>query len=236
MLRSRCVERWRRAAVRRASVGWLAVAATVTAPSPAVAARHELALWSARAPAGGAAEPMRDTLLRADSVALRDAGVAANVYRTPRNEPLRVILSPAFIANRAAVQSFVDFMGSRLHGKELSKLTVYLAPLREVEARCAPGAVACYAPNLELMVGPGENTPAGQFSKEFAVTHEYGHHIARNRNYSPWSALSRCPKRWGTFHHVCERAAAHQLFHGDEGAQYVANPGEGWAQAYAFQH
>jgi len=179
---------------------------------------------------------MRDTLLRADSVALRDAGVAANVYRTPRNEPLRVILSPAFIANRAAVQSFVDFMGSRLHGKELSKLTVYLAPLREVEARCAPGAVACYAPNLELMVGPGENTPAGQFSKEFAVTHEYGHHIARNRNNSPWSALIRGPKRWGTFHHVCERVAAHQLFPGDEGAQYVANPGEGWAQAYAFQH
>jgi hypothetical protein len=180
---------------------------------------------------------MRDTLLRTDSVALRPArAAAANVYRTRRNEPLRVILSPAFIPNRAAVQSFVDFMGSRLHGREFSRLTVYLAPLREVEARCAPGAIACYSPTLQLLVGPGENTPAGQYTKEFAVTHEYGHHIARNRNNSPWSALVRGPKRWGTFHHVCQRVAAHQLFPGDEGAQYVANPGEAWAQAYAFQH
>jgi hypothetical protein len=181
---------------------------------------------------------MRDTLLGGGTVALRTAGAAAagNVYRTRRNEPLRVILSPAFIPNRAAVQSFVDFMGSRLHGRELSRLTVYLAPLQEVEARCSPGALACYAPSLQLLVGPGENTPPGQFTKEFAVTHEYGHHIARNRSNSPWSALVRGPKRWGTFHHVCQRVAAHQLFPGDEGAQYVANPGEAWAQAYAFQH
>ena len=60
------------------------------------------------------------------------------------------------------MQSFVDFMGSRLHGRELSRLTVYLAPLSEIAARCAPGAVACYAPNLELLVGPGEVAVAAQ--------------------------------------------------------------------------
>ena len=235
----RRIDRFRRVVARLASVGLAAIAAVLAGPAPAPAqARLKPATWSARAPAGGGSRPMRDVLLRGDSAALRPARVAAgsDIYRTRRNEPLRVILSPAFIPNRAAVQSFVDFMGSRLHGRELSRLTVYLAPLSEIAARCAPGAVACYAPNLQLLVGPGENTPTGEFTKEFAVTHEYGHHIARNRNNSPWSALLRGPKRWGTFHHVCQRVAAHQLFPGDEGAQYAANPGEAWAQSYAFYH
>jgi hypothetical protein len=238
MPRWRSTDRLRRDAARLAPVGLAAVAAVLAAPAGARAAAREPAMWSVRAPAGGGARPLHDVLLRSDSLALRGGRAAAgsDVYRTRRNEPLRVILSPAFVPNRAAVQSFVDFMGSRLHGRELSRLTVYLAPLSEIAARCAPGAIACYAPSLQLLIGPGENTGPGEFTKEFAVTHEYGHHIARNRSNSPWSALQRGPKRWGTFHHVCQRVAARQLFPGDEGAQYAANPGEAWAQAYAFYH
>src|SRR5919199_4284033 len=129
---SRLAHRRRTAVVRLAPPALLAIAAAAAGPSPALAARHQLARWSARAPAGTATRPMRDTLLATDSTALRATVAAGNVYRTRRNEPLRVILSPAFIPNRAAVQSFVDFMGSRLHGRELSRLTVYLAPLGEV--------------------------------------------------------------------------------------------------------
>jgi hypothetical protein len=233
----------RPAVVRRRSPGsWLARAALVAvalgavSPTGASAARARLAMWSDRVPAGRIGRPMRDTLLRGDSMALR-ASAASDVYRTPGNEPIRVMLSRAFIPNRAAVQSFVNFLGSRLHGSELSRLTAYLAPISEVALRCGnPGALACYSPNTELMIVPGENSREGQFSKEFLVTHEYGHHIARNRNNSPWLALARGPKRWDTFHHVCQRIVAHELVPGGSGAQYTANPGEAWAESYAFYH
>src|SRR5436190_4538080 len=104
-------DRFHRVVAGLASVGLAALAAVLACPAPAPAdARLEPATWSARAPAGGGSRPMRDTLLRGDSSALRAARVAAgsDIYRTRRNEPLRVILSPAFIPNRAAVQSFVD--------------------------------------------------------------------------------------------------------------------------------
>jgi hypothetical protein len=62
--------------------------------------------------------------------------------------------------------------------------------------------------------------------------HEYGHHVAANRANDPWQAIDWGPKRWAAYAGICGRVAAGTAFPGDEGENYVLNPGEAWAETY----
>ncbi|MFN2627785.1 MAG: hypothetical protein ABR569_04005 [Gaiellaceae bacterium] len=143
----------------------------------------------------------------------------------------RVILyaSASYPQDPAELQRWADFLASLVHGAEISNLTMYLAPLPEVQQLCGPNASACYGESL--LVAPGEDLPDGT-STEAVVTHEYGHHVAASRDDAPWAAVDWGTKRWATYEAVCPRANTSQLFPGDEGVNYRRNPGEAFAESY----
>jgi hypothetical protein len=64
------------------------------------------------------------------------------------------------------------------------------------------------------------------------MRHEYGHHVAANRQNPPWAAIDWGTKRWASAVDVCTRVAGLTAFPGDEGLYYTQNPGEAFAEAY----
>ena len=163
---------------------------------------------------------------------------AAKAYPTVDGLTVRVQFSNSYTPDPTVARSYVDFLDSLPHGAELSRLHVYIATPPEVQADCGgeDGTLACYDPVDETMTVPGEQTETNDGSgvtTSYVLAHEYGHHIARNRANPPFSALDWGPKRWASVAHVCQGAIDGTLFPGDEGAHYLANPGEAWADTYA---
>jgi len=187
--------------------------------------------------------PVRDVVVHTRAGAARAAALvahsAATLFTTPSGVQLPVELSPSYVADRAAVQKFVDFLDSRLHGSELAKLTLVIATPQEVAQACSAQALACYSPAAQRMIVPGEQTPSGEAPLEFVITHEYGHHIAANRVNPPWPATTWGPKYWASEERICQGVLIDQpprYYPGDETVHYLANPGENWAEAYALYH
>ena len=158
-------------------------------------------------------------------------------YSTDRQGPITVAVSDGYRPlDKAFVQPYVDFLASRAHGAELTRLTLLVVTPEELPEACAPGALACYIPAQELMVIPGGQTPAGQVPIEYVITHEYGHHVAANRSNDPWAAIGWGPKAWATQRGVCAGVAERRYFPNDQGDNYRSNPGENWAETYAQLH
>jgi hypothetical protein len=127
------------------------------------------------------------------------------------------------------------FLGSLPHGNELDLLSVLMATQAEITSICGANALACYFPDSNRMVVRGNSSPpAGGVSRDFVVAHEYGHHLAHHRNNEPWDALSWGPKRWAMFERICQGVAAGSYYPGDQGVHYFDNPGEAFAEAFAF--
>jgi hypothetical protein len=165
-----------------------------------------------------------------------------HTYKIADGTAIAVTLSPSFPDvgdNRAGAQSYADFLGSRLHGFELSRLKVYVGTPQEINTICGgeQGTLACYARGLSEMFVPSEDPGnGGPFTRDYALTHEYGHHIASNRNNAPFPAIDYGGKYWASYEHVCAGADDRRFFPGDEGDHYLDNPGESWADAYAHLH
>jgi hypothetical protein len=186
---------------------------------------------------------MRDDLIMGKpgqaSVARAIAGASATTYYAQDGQAVSVELSPGYAprATPEAVQAYVNLIGSRAHGPELKRLTMVIATLSEVQNRyCSPRALACYVPKYQVMIVPGEQTPSDEVPVEYVLTHEYGHHIAANRSNDPWPAIAWGPKAWASHEAVCAGVAERVYFPGDQGENYLRNPGENWAEAYAQFH
>ena len=153
------------------------------------------------------------------------------VYTTKTAEQVTVYSSNAYPLDPAANQATADFIAGLIHGKEISKLTVYMAPAAEVGSLCqSQEADGCYFPGSGQLVSIGEDS---QYSTvEEVLTHEYGHHIATNRFNDPWAAVEWGTKRWATVEHVCSKTELGLAFPGDEGEHYLQNPGEAFAESY----
>jgi hypothetical protein len=181
---------------------------------------------------------MRDTILHSPLSALKarsgaaPAGFWGGVYTAPDGETVTIYTSNSYLVDDAVSQSWAGFFTWLLHGSELSRLTVFMAPLAEVQAFCGANALGCYSPASEAMVVPGDQSYG--VNMEQIVAHEYGHHIAANRSNPPWQAGDWGPKNWATAANVCSRQAAGTAFPGDETANYNLNPGEAWAETYRF--
>lgn len=192
---------------------------SLKSPSPAAIARGP-----ARIP---------DTLLTTGARRLEAARTYwGGTFTAFTGETVTIHVSSRYPQDDSRAQHWADFLAGLVHGPELSRLTVYLAPLDEVQSICGEDALACYSPQDQLMVAPGDD-PSPDLSAEAVVTHEYGHHIAANRSNAPWAAVDYGTKRWATYIRVCSRTASGELHPGAESASdYQTNPGEAFAESY----
>jgi hypothetical protein len=179
-----------------------------------------------------AARPIVDTELAASVNAVVPTGFWGGQYRTAGGESVTVYASNSYPVDPALGQRWADFLGTLVHGSEISTVTVLLATSAQISRTCGAGAVACYSAQGALLYAPGED-PGSDLSAEAVITHEYGHHVAASRSDAPWLALDWGPKRWASAMQVCARTRSGELFPGAEDpGRYTQNPGEGWAETY----
>ena len=131
-------------------------------------------------------------------------------------------------ADPSIAQRWADMLTSLIHGSEISTVSLYVATLAQVQQTCGQSALGCYGSNRLITMADD----LSGISARAVLTHEYGHHIARSRDNTPWRAVDWGPKRWSTTVGVCSRTAAGELAPGDEGARYTLNPGEAFAEDY----
>ena len=68
------------------------------------------------------------------------------------------------------------------------------------------------------------------------LAHEYGHHVAAHRDLpAPFpAAIDWGTERWSSVEDVCRGHRAGDYFPGDEGRNYYEDPGEAFAETFAF--
>jgi hypothetical protein len=159
------------------------------------------------------------------------ANAWGGTYTASTGESVRVTVSDRYPVDETLTQAWAEYLARLVHGAELARVTLYLAPYIEVQSLCGFEALACYSGQRELIIAPRDDFPAGP-TAQAVVAHEYGHHIARNRVNPPWNALSYGTKRWASRIGVCTRTATGTLFPGGAGFRYRLDPGEGFAEAY----
>ena len=182
-------------------------------------------------PQGHASQSAEHLFFREGSpsaISVRKASVAWQGGQMTSNtgEQVNVFVSDAYGADQ--VRRWADFFFALPHGSELGRLTAYVAPLEDVAVMCGPNALGCYwGDRLVIM---GDALPS--VSPEEVAAHEYGHHVAANRDNAPWLAVDWGTKRWASYANICARAKAGSVYPGDEDAWYQLNPGEAFAEVY----
>ena len=162
--------------------------------------------------------------------ALRSETWDGGLYTTSTGEHVTVEVSTAYASDPGVGQRWANFFASLVHGSELGLLTAYIAPIDEVADICGGNGdvLGCYWNDKLVAVGVATDG----LQPTSVVTHEYGHHVAYNRNNAPWSAVDWGTKRWASSVNVCARTAAGTAYPGDEGFHYMLNPGEAFAESY----
>ncbi|MCX6389850.1 MAG: hypothetical protein NT122_04330 [Solirubrobacterales bacterium] len=84
---------------------------------------------------------------------------------------------------RASRVAWADYFASLPHSSELDRLTVVISPFGEMQTSCGGEADSCYSPGEAIIYLVGETPPDGSDIRQIAA-HEYGHHIATNRDNS----------------------------------------------------
>ncbi len=198
---------------------------------------------SASATTGPALGPVLDRVIARRSARASAIVGSTHAYRTADGTVVEVQLSQSFAdtpSNRAGAQSFVDFLGTRVHGGELGRLRMFIGTPAEVNDECGgdEGVQACYVGGERRMYVPSEDPGGGgsPYTREYVMTHEYGHHIAGNRRNDPFSAINWGPKYWASYKLICAGVFQGRYFPGNQGAHYLDDPGEGWADSYAHLH
>src|SRR4051812_43023536 len=162
-----------------------------TAASAAAAAALLTFVAAPAHAAGGTATPVtRSNLGAAPFVKIRDRALEpgtrrakratraarsgyGGVFYTSAGEPVHVRTSPAYVPDRSVNQSYADFLGGLVHGRELRLVQVYVAPYAEMQSICSPEADACYSDDGNMLVTTGDTPPDGTAIEDL-LAHEYG--------------------------------------------------------------
>jgi hypothetical protein len=208
----------------------LLICAAFAADASAAAKPRLSGPWTAKPTRS--AKRFHDVVLDRPRRAWAAQSIPGGLITTATGEQVNVYHSSSYASSPEFLQSWADFFAGLMHGEELRTVTVYLAPYAEMQALCeSADADACYLPSKGIIFLPGETPPDGAALADIAA-HEYGHHVAANRNNAPWNAGNWGPKYWSSRLHVCENAADGLMYPGDEGDGYALNPAEGWAETY----
>src|SRR5690242_5686068 len=128
--------------------------------------------------------------------AISPAGFWGGTYTTSTNERVTIYISDSYPQDQAVGERWANFVGSLLHGSEISQVAIYLAPPTQVSRLCGgQDILGCYGQNQ--LIGPGEDQPG--ITAESVIAHEYGHHIAAHRSNPPWPAVDWGTKRWASY-------------------------------------
>jgi hypothetical protein len=165
------------------------------------------------------------------------ASAATHTYTAPDGSRVRVQVSDGYAPDPAADQALVDFLGSLLHGRELNKLKVFVATPAEMPRLCIAIAASCYVIRHNLMVVVGQDSFGG-IPTDYAIAHEYGHHVENHRKNLPFAggALAWGTKRWATVKRICPGVIAGRYSLSPAGNGYFRNPGEAFAESFAYLH
>ena len=178
---------------------------------------------------GGGLVATRTVRLDAAPRRLATASWWGGKYTVASGETVTVYISRAYPEVDSIGRQWAEFFAGLVHGSELGLMTAYVAPLAEVQELCeSEFVIGCYWGQTLVTVG---DSSAGE-SPASVAAHEYGHHIARNRNNPPWSAIDWGTKRWASAMGICGLVAKGVAFPGDEGENYAFNPGEAFAESY----
>lgn len=133
----------------------------------------------------------------------------------------------------AEVESVAAVLRSLDHGPEMALLSVFVATPEEIREVCGDAVLACYFPAEDEMIVSGVDRPIDGVPRDFAIAHEYGHHIANTRPGAALPAIEAGTPRWATYERVCQLTRRGRLFPGNQGAHYWQDPEEAFAQSYA---
>jgi hypothetical protein len=137
----------------------------------------------------------------------------------------------------AEPRAIAHTIGTFIHGPEVNLLTVQLDTPFQLGFDCGYDAQSCYfsGDNKIVLSGDADVGPDGA-SREFVLAHEYGHHVAQHRDMpAPFpAAINWGTERWASVENVCQGHRAGAFFPGDEGTHYYEDPGEAFAESFAF--
>jgi hypothetical protein len=189
------------------------------------------------------AVPLRDVVREAPGAAGARIAATASGQRYSigdgSEDTIAVDVSAACRADCTAAdpQAIASFIGTLIHGPEVNLLTVQLDTPFELGFDCGFDAQSCYFSGMNRIVLSGDDDRApDNASREFVLAHEYGHHVAQHRDLpSPFpAAIDWGTERWASVEHVCQGKRSGSYFPGDEGLHYYEDPGEAFAESFAF--
>jgi hypothetical protein len=186
--------------------------------------------------------PLRDVVVKEPGAAAARISATASAQRYPIHDGTDATIAVSVTAACAQScdvtdpQRIADFIGTLIHGDEVSLLTVQLDTEFQLGYDCGFGAEACYfTSENKIVIGGYQEADGDGATLDFVLAHEYGHHVAQHRRMPPpfGSAIDWGPERWASVENVCRGRRAGRLFPGDEGTHYFEDPGEAFAESFA---
>jgi hypothetical protein len=213
--------------------------------APAAAETRDLPAQRAAFAVPRPAVPLRDVVRAAPGAAGARIAATASGQRYPLNDgsddsiAVEVTAACQQECGAADPQAIAGTIAGFIHGPEVNLLTVQLDTLFQLSFDCGFEAQACYFGGEDKIVLSGDDAQApDSASRDFVLAHEYGHHVAQHRDLpAPFpAAIDWGTERWSSVEHVCQGNRAGDFFPGDEGRHYYEDPGEAFAESFAFYH